>query len=75
MFLQNIPNINKQYIFISIFSAFNSTRDWSRKPKNYKKNNASMPVKAEKTENEKNENDNVEEEEEFTTVKNKVFIF
>jgi hypothetical protein len=26
-------------------SAFNSTRDWSRKMKKYKKNNASMPVK------------------------------
>jgi hypothetical protein len=31
-------------------SAFNSTRDWSRKPKNYKKNNASMPVKTEVSE-------------------------
>eukprot|EP00596_Hydrurales_sp_CCMP1899_P005261 CAMPEP_0119034088 /NCGR_PEP_ID=MMETSP1177-20130426/1133_1 /TAXON_ID=2985 /ORGANISM="Ochromonas sp, Strain CCMP1899" /LENGTH=695 /DNA_ID=CAMNT_0006991319 /DNA_START=512 /DNA_END=2599 /DNA_ORIENTATION=+ len=29
-------------------SAFNSTRDWSRKMKKYKKNNASMPVKVEK---------------------------
>ena len=28
-------------------SSYNSSRDWSRKPKTYKKNNASMPVKLE----------------------------
>ena len=28
-------------------SSYNSTRDWSRKPKTYRKNNASMPIKTE----------------------------
>jgi hypothetical protein len=58
-----IPHFNISYhffflnsLFLSfpffsfLLSTFNSTRDWSRKPKNYKKNNASMPAKVEVTE-------------------------
>lgn len=46
------------FLFL-FFSSFNSTRDWSRKPKNYKKNNASMPAKLEKTEENMSHTDTV----------------